>query len=56
MNMDELIKLLQSKIKVCASGINSMSNSVTDRDEAEAVEHLTRALSYLYQIKEKEGN
>lgn len=54
--MDELKELLMEKIKVCASGITRGSSSDTDNKEAEAIEHLARAISYLDQIKEREVN
>lgn len=50
--MDELKTLLKEKIKLCASSINKTSSNEMDLREAQAVEHLSRALNYLYQIEE----
>lgn len=51
--MDELKMLLREKIKLCASYISSKSSNEMDLREAQAVEHLSRALNYLCQIKEE---
>lgn len=50
--MDELKELLKEKIKLCASNIKQATASNVDLHEAQAVEHLSRALLNLYQIKE----
>lgn len=50
--MDELKELLKEKIELCVSNIRQTTTSNVDLQEAQAVEHLTRALSYLYHIKE----
>ena len=50
--MDELKALLKEKIEYCAQCINSRSTRQEDSYESEAIEHLSRALSYLCQIKE----
>lgn len=50
--MDELKALLKEKIKFCASSITATSPNEMDLREAQAVEHLSRALNYLYQIEE----
>ena len=51
--MDELKELLKEKIKLCASTISKTSSNELDLREAKAVDHLSRALSYLYLIKEE---
>lgn len=51
--MDELKTLLKAKIKLCASNITERTPNDMDLREAQAVEHLSRALSYLCQIKEE---
>lgn len=50
--MDEIKILLKQKIKLLADSITSSTNSEFDLREAEAIEHLSRALSYINQIKE----
>lgn len=52
--MDGIKELIKLKIELCLDGIGSRTNAITDNAEAEAVEHLARAYSYLYQIKESE--
>lgn len=54
--MDEIIRTIKQKIKLCADSISTLSTNEMDRNEAEAIEHLSKSLNYLYQIKEKEGN
>ena len=51
----EDIKDLIEKIKFCLSVITNASNSESDVNEAESVEHLSRAYSYLNQTNESEG-
>lgn len=51
--MDELKEMIKEKIKYCVSCISYHSSRREDCYEAEAVEHLSRALSYLHQIKEE---
>ena len=53
--MEDIKYLIKEKIKLCLSGITNASNSESDVNEAEAVEHLSRAYSYLNQINESEG-
>lgn len=54
--MDELKNLLKDKIELCATSINARTPSDVDVREAEAIEHLARALSYINQIEEREVN
>lgn len=54
--MDELKTLLKEKIKLCASSIDKTSSNEMDLREAQAVEHLSRALINLYQIEEVFGD
>ena len=50
--MEDIKEIIKRKMFTCLSAINNTSNSETDNKEAEAVEHLARAYSYLAQIKE----
>lgn len=50
--MEEINKIIKNKIATCLCAISNISNCETDCKEAEAVEHLARAYSYLNQIKE----
>ena len=50
--MEDIKEIIKKKMVMCLSGINNVSNCETDCKEAEAVEHLARAYSYLSQIKE----
>ena len=52
--MDTILQLILSKINTCLTGIAQVSSSTNDAKAGEAVEHLARAYSYLYQIKESE--
>ena len=52
--MEELKKQIKEKIKVCASAISDHSNSEMDLREAQAIEHLTKALSYLVCLNQLE--
>lgn len=51
--IEELKNIMKSKIVLCASGIDRHSNSGVDKNVAEAVMNLAKALSYLSQIKEE---
>lgn len=51
--METIKETIKSKILICLSAINNVSNCETDYKESEAVEHLARAYSYLNQIKEE---
>ena len=53
--MEDIKYLIKEKIKSCLSGITNASNSASNVNEAEAVEHLSMAYSYLNQINESEG-
>lgn len=51
--METIKETIKKKIAMCLSGINNVSNCENDCKQAEAVEHLARAYSYLSQIKEE---
>jgi hypothetical protein len=53
--MDELKELLEQKIFLCASSITKLSTVESDAYSASAVEHLTKALLNIEQIKERKG-
>ena len=52
--MDTILQIIISKIGTCLTSITQTSNNDNDAKAGEAVEHLARAYSYLYQIKESE--
>lgn len=52
--MNEIKSLIKDKMKLCLNSISAVSSNEMDRNEAEAVEHMARALSYIDQIKEDE--
>lgn len=52
--MDTVLKLIISKIGTCLTSITPISNIDNDAKSSESVEHLARAYSYLYKIKESE--
>ena len=52
--MDTILELILSKINTCLTGIAPISSNDNDAKAGEAVEHLARAYSYLYHIKESE--
>ena len=54
--MDTILQIIISKIGTCLTGITPVSNNDSDAKVGETVEHLARAYSYLYQIKESEKN
>lgn len=53
--MDDLIEFLKVKIEVCARAICNSSNSQSNDFAASAIEHLSRSINYLYQVKEREN-
>lgn len=52
--MDEIKAIIKQKIKICAVAISNLSTPQANNAEAEAIEHLARAYSYLNQINESE--
>ena len=51
--MDKIKSLIKDKMCLCLNSISNLSSNGMDRNEAEAVEHLAKALSYINQIKEE---
>lgn len=51
--MDEIKSLIKDKMCLCLNSISNLSSHMMDENEAHAVEHLARALSYINQIKEE---
>lgn len=52
--MCDLMIRIKEKIKMCSSGITPTSTAECDVAEAQAIEHLARALSYLHQINKED--
>lgn len=51
--MDEIKSLIKDKMRLCLNSISQISSNETDRNEAQAVEHLARALNYIDPIEEE---
>ena len=56
--MNELKNLVKEKIKICGNSITPHSSNDMDLREAQAIEHLSRALCYLscLSLLEREDN